>query len=76
MGIGSQVLHAADTDRVTYREESTDYFPGVTDPTIRERVYPVPQSGPIWGGEADISTLDIGPSGGNKRQRLDHDLPK
>ena len=80
MGVESQVPHATDTDRVTYREEPTDYFPGVTDATpskstqrVRERVYPVPgfgQSGPVLGGEADISTSDVGPSG-TKRQRLD-----
>ena len=81
MGVGSQVPHAADTDRVTYREEPTDYFPGVTDatskstPIVRERVNPVPSfgqsGGPVWGGEADTSTSDIGPSSSNKRQRLD-----
>lgn len=80
VGIGSQVPHATDTDRVTYREESTDYFPGVTDatskstPIVRERVYPVPsfgQSGPVRGGEAATSTSDIGPSSSNKRQRPD-----
>ena len=64
-----------------YHEESTDYFPGVTDatssksttPRVRERVYPVPsfgQSGPVLVGEADIPTSDVG-SSSSKRQRLD-----
>ena len=79
MDIESQVAHAADTDGVTYREESTDYFPGVTDatststPRLRERVYPVSsfgQSGPPLRREADMSTSDAGQSC-SKRQRLD-----
>ena len=80
MDIESQVPHAADTDGVTYREESTDYFPGVTDatsststPRLRERVYPVSsfgQSGPALRREADMSTSDAGQSC-SKRQRLD-----
>jgi hypothetical protein len=72
VNIESQVAHAADTDRVAYHEESTDYFPGVTDaassksnPRMRERVYPV--SGLELRGEADT---EAGQSC-SKRQRLD-----
>ena len=80
VGIVSQVSHAADTARVTYREEPTDYFPGVTDasssksiPRVREGVYPVSnvgQSGSASGEEHDLSTSDAGQSC-SKRQRLD-----
>lgn len=80
MDILSQVSHIADIDRVTYREEPTDYFPGVKDPpppksisAVREQIHPVSgfgSSGPPSRGEGDMSPLDAGqPS--SKRQRLD-----
>jgi hypothetical protein len=75
MGVESQVSHVADADRVTYRDETADYFPGVTDaapsmsiPRVRERNLPAPslgQSGPALRGEADMS------GSGSKRPRLD-----
>jgi hypothetical protein len=78
--IESQVLHVADMDRVTYREEPTDYFPGVKDPApsrsisaVRERIPQVSgfgPSGPPSRGEAEMLPLDAGQSG-SKRQRLD-----
>jgi hypothetical protein len=76
MGVESQVSHIADADRVTYRDETADYFPGVTDaapsmsiPRVRERIPPAPslgQSGPALRGEADMSS-----GSGSKRPRLD-----
>jgi hypothetical protein len=65
--IESQVSHIADIDRVTYREEPTDYFPGVKDatPGVRERIHPVSSFGQR--GEAETSPSDAG----SKRQRLD-----
>jgi len=76
MGVESQVSHIADADRVTYRDETADYFPGVTDaapsmsiPRVRERIPPAPslgQSGPaalMRGEEPDGSS--------SKRPRLD-----
>jgi hypothetical protein len=79
--IESQVSHIADIDRVTYREEPTDYFPGVKDPpppsksisAVRERVHPVSgfgPSGPPSRGEAEMLPLDVGQSS-SKRQRPD-----
>jgi hypothetical protein len=74
-----QVSHIADIDRVTYREEPTDYFPGVKDPppskpisTVRERIHPVSSFGSSESprGEADMLPLDAGQSS-SKRQRLD-----
>ena len=79
MGIGSQVSHIADADRVTYRGEPTDYSPGIADatlsrlvPSVREQIYSASfgQSGPEIRGEADTSPSDAGQSCG-KRQRLD-----
>lgn len=80
MDIESQVSHIADIDRVTYREEPTDYFPGVKDPpasksipAVRERAHPVSglgSSGPPSRGEADMLPLDAGQSS-SKRQRMD-----
>jgi hypothetical protein len=75
------VSHIADIDRVTYREEPTDYFPGVKDPSppsksisaVRERIHPVSgfgSSGPPSRGEAEMLPLDAGQSS-SKRQRLD-----
>lgn len=76
------VSHIADIDRVTYREEPTDYFPGVKDPApsnpksisaVRERMHPVSDfgsSGPPSRGEAEMLPLDAGQSS-SKRQRLD-----
>lgn len=78
--IESQVSHNADIERVTYREEPTDYFPGVKDatpsksiPGARERIHPVPsfgQSGQSPNGEAEMTAADAGQSS-SKRQRLD-----
>ena len=75
-----QVSHIADIDRVTYREEPTDYFPGVKDSSpsksisaVRERIYPVSSfgpSGPLSMGEAEMLPLE-GAQSNNKRQRLD-----
>jgi hypothetical protein len=69
-----------DIDRVTYREEPTDYFPGVKDPppskstsAVRERVHPVSgfgSSGSPSRGEAEMLPLDAGQSS-SKRQRQD-----
>jgi hypothetical protein len=70
--IESQVSHIADLDRVTYREEPTDYFPGVKDatpsrlnPGVREQINPVSSFGQRE--EAEMSPSDAG----SKRQRLD-----
>lgn len=78
--IESQVSHITDIERVTYREEPTDYFPGVKDPSpsksisaVRERIHPVSgfgPSGPPSRGEAEMLPLDAGQSS-SKRQRLD-----
>jgi hypothetical protein len=78
--IESQVPHIVDIDRVTYREEPTDYFPGVKDPAhsksisaVRERIHPVSDfgpSGPPSRGETEMLPLDSGQSS-SKRQRLD-----
>ena len=75
--IESQVSHNADIDRVTYREEPTDYFPGVKDatpsksiPGARERIHPVPSAGQSPNGEAEMTPADAGQSS-SKRQRLD-----
>ena len=77
MDIESQVSHIADIDRITYREESTDYFPGVKDPApsksisaVRERVSGFGPSGPPSRGESEMLPLDTGQSS-SKRQRLD-----
>ncbi len=80
MDIESQVSHIADIDRVMYREEPTDYFPGVKDPApskpipaVRERILPVSgfgQNGLGLRGDAEISLSDAGQSS-SKRQRLD-----
>lgn len=74
--IESQVSHIADIDRVAYREEPTDYFPGVKDPAPSKSISAVRpasnfgQSGPPSRGEAEILSLDAGQSS-SKRQRLD-----
>jgi hypothetical protein len=78
--IEPQVSHIADIDRVTYREEPTDYFPGVKDatpskltPGARERIHPVSsfgQSGQSSREEDEITPLDAGQSS-SKRQKLD-----
>lgn len=75
--IESQVSHNADIDRVTYREEPTDYFPGAKDatpskliPGARERIHPVPSVGQSPNGEAEMTPADAGQSS-SKRQRLD-----
>ena len=77
MDIESQVSHNADIDRVTYREEPTDYFPGVKDatpskliPGAWERIHPVPSVGQSPNGEAEMTPADAGQSS-SKRQRLD-----
>ena len=80
MDIKSQVSHIVDIDRVTYREEPTDYFPGVKDatppkliPAVRERIHTFSgfgQSGPPSRGETENSLSDAGQSS-SKRQRLD-----
>ena len=74
MDIQSQVSYIADIDRVTYREEPTDYFPGVKDPTpsnsisaVRERIHPVSGFGH---SEPPSRGEDTGESS-SKRQRLD-----
>jgi hypothetical protein len=77
----SQVSHIADIDRITYREESTDYFPGVKDPTpsksipaVRERMHPISGFGPSGSplrGEGGMLALDDAGQSGCKRQRLD-----
>lgn len=75
--IEPQVPHVADIDRVTYREEPTDYFPGVKDPPPskpisagRERIHGFGPSGPPSRGEDEMLPLDGGQSS-SKRQRLD-----
>lgn len=81
MDIKPQVSHIADIDRVTYREEPTDYFPGVKDATpskltlgARERIHPVSgfgESGQPSREEDEITPFDAGQSSNSKRQRLD-----
>jgi hypothetical protein len=73
--IESQVSLIADINRVTYREEPTDYFPGVKDPAPSKSIslHPVSGFGPSGSpsrGEAEMLPLDAGQSS-SKRQRLD-----
>ncbi|KAI9455994.1 hypothetical protein F5148DRAFT_1002144 [Russula earlei] len=70
----------ADTDRVTYHEEPTDYFPGFmgANPSeailrVQERVNPVSSIGqnePALRGETNMARLDVVQSR-SKRQKLD-----